>query len=55
MIAIPMPEFVPDRNDEPDDAEWRYAEGERRAEIRRDREEADEEAERCGDRPRRRY
>jgi hypothetical protein len=47
------PEYVPDRQDEPDDAEHRYAQHERRAARRREREEAEEEAERCGERPRR--
>lgn len=48
-------EYVPDRNDEPDDAEWRYSARERREAIRRDREEEQEGAARDGDLPRRRY
>ena len=48
-----MAEYVPDRTDEPGDAERRYREGTRRENRRREREEAEEEAERCGEKPRR--
>jgi len=47
------PEHVPDRDDEPGDAERRYRAHSRRAAMRRDQEEADEENERCGEKPRR--
>ena len=46
------PEHVPDRDDEPGDAEHRYRAHSRRAAMRRDWEEAEEEAERCGDKRR---
>ena len=45
-----MSEYVPDRTDEPDDDEWRYGAHERRANQRRERDEAEFEAEREGDR-----
>jgi len=45
-----IPEHVPDRDDEPGEAEHRYRAHSRRAAMRRDREERDEEAEREGDR-----
>jgi len=49
------PEYVPDRNDEPGDAEQRRDATTRRENRRREREEQDEEAERCGDKPLGRY
>ena len=52
---IPIPEYVPDRKDEPGDAEGRREAITRRENRRREREEAEEEAARCGDLPRRRY
>ena len=40
------PEYVRDREDEPDDAEWRYGAHERKAALRRARREAEEEQDR---------